>query len=114
MEILQKCFSSLWLHWQCLWFCEGVSSPCWFIVSKVLHCVTSHYFDDFPTLERAEGCKVLTLAFSAVLDLLGWEHAKEGDKAISFASTFDLLGVTFDLNGLPKRNLHDFQQSFAH
>ena len=80
-----------------------VSQALWFIVSKVLHCVTSHYFDDFPTLERAEGCKVLTLAFSAVLDLLGWEHAKEGDKAISFASTFDLLGVTFDLNGLPKR-----------
>ena len=79
-----------------------VSQALWFIVSKVLHCVTSHYFDDFPTLERVEGCKVLTLAFSAVLDLLGWDHAKEGDKAISFASTFDLLGVTFDLNLLPK------------
>ena len=80
-----------------------VSQAWWFIVSKVLHSVTSHYFDDFPTLERAEGCKVLTLAFSAVLDLLGWEHAKEGDKAIGFASTFDLLGVTFDLNSLPKK-----------
>ena len=80
-----------------------MSQALWFIVSKVLHCITSHYFDDFPTLERVEGCKVLTFAFSAVLDLLGWEHAKEGDKAISFASTFDLLGVTFDLNSLPKK-----------
>jgi len=75
-----------------------VSQALWFLTSKILSCITSHYFDDFPTLERAEGCKVLTLAFSAVLDLLGWEHAKEGDKAINFANVFDLLGVTFELN----------------
>ena len=77
-----------------------VSQAIWFLVSKMLCCITSHYFDDFPTLERAEGCKVLTLAFSAVLDLLGWEHAKEGDKAINFANVFDLLGVTFELDKL--------------
>ena len=75
-----------------------VSQALWFLTSKILSCITSHYLDDFPTLERAEGCKVLTLAFSAVLDLLGWEHAKEGDKAINFANVFDLLGVTFELN----------------
>ena len=79
-----------------------VSQAIWFIVSKTLHCITSHYFDDFPTIERTEGCKVLTLAFSAILDLLGWEHAKEGDKALGFAAAFDLLGVTFDLCSVPR------------
>ena len=79
-----------------------VSQAIWFIVSKTLHCITSHYFDDFPTIERTEGCKVLTLAFSAILDLLGWEHAKEGDKALGFAAAFDLLGVTFDLRRMPR------------
>ena len=43
---------------------------------------------------------MLTLAFSALLDLLGWDHTKEGDKALNFAPAFDLLGVTFDLSSL--------------
>ena len=55
-------------------------------------------FDDFPTGERSDGCRVLTLAFSALLDLLGWDHTKEGDKALNFSATFDLLSVTFDLS----------------
>ena len=75
-----------------------MSQALWFITGKLLHCITSHYFDDFPTLERSEGCRVL--AFSATLDLLGWEHAKEGDKALDFSEVFDLLGVTFDLKNV--------------
>lgn len=53
-------------------------------------------------MEREPGCKVLSLAFSAILDMLGWQHAKEGDKALNFAAAFDLLGVTFDLTAVPK------------
>lgn len=82
-----------------------VSQALWFLTSKLLHCITSHYFDDFLTLERIDGCRVLTLAFSAILDLLGWEHAKEGDKAVNFASVFDLLGVTFDLSAVQRQTL---------
>eukprot|EP00435_Cladocopium_sp_Y103_P058121 s209_g20.t1 len=78
-----------------------ISQAIWFIATKFLHAATSHYFDDFPTLERAEGCRVLSLAFSAVLDILGWIHAKEGDKALNFAEAFDLLGVTFNLVSIP-------------
>eukprot|EP00435_Cladocopium_sp_Y103_P057714 s379_g20.t1 len=78
-----------------------ISQAIWFIVTRLLFAVTSHYFDDFPTLERAEGCRILSLAFSAVLDMLGWVHAKEGDKALNFAEAFDLLGVTFNLTSIP-------------
>ena len=77
-----------------------VSQALWFLLSKLLKAITSHYFDDFPTIERSEGCRVLTLAFSALLDLLGWDHAKEGDKALNFAADFDLLGVTFNLGDM--------------
>ena len=77
-----------------------ISQALWFLLSKLLKAITSHYFDDFPTIERSEGCRVLTLAFSALLDLLGWDHAKEGDKALNFAPAFDLLGVTFDLSSM--------------
>ena len=52
-----------------------VSQAIWYVVTKLPSAVSSHYFDDFPTLERAPGCRVLSLAFSAVLDVLGWEHA---------------------------------------
>ena len=45
------------------------------------------------------------MAFSAILDLLGWEHAKEGDKAANFSSVFDLLGVTFDLSAIQRQTL---------
>ena len=79
-----------------------VSQAIWFVISKTLHCITSHHFDDFPTLVCTEGCKVLTPAFSAILDLLGWEHAKEGDKVLGFAAAFDLLGVTSDLCSAPQ------------
>ena len=78
-----------------------VSQAIWYIITRLLHAVTSHYFDDFPTVERTAGCKVLSLAVSAVLDMLGWTHAKEGDKALNFAEAFDLLGVNFNLATLP-------------
>ena len=77
-----------------------VSQAIWFLISKLLKAIVSHYFDDFPTVERGEGCRVLSLAVSALLDLLGWEHAKEGDKALNFAASFDLLGVTFNLKDM--------------
>ena len=83
-----------------------MSQAIWYIVSTLLSSVTRHYFDDFPTLERAKGCEVLSLAFSAVLDMLGWQHAKEGDKALNFAEAFDLLGVNFNLALTPKGILH--------
>ena len=79
-----------------------MSQALWYIITRLLSAVTCHYFDDFPTVERSQGCKVLSLAFSAILDMLGWHHAKEGDKALNFAEAFDLLGVTFDLTQVPK------------
>ena len=78
-----------------------ISQAIWFILCRLLGAVMCHYFDDFPTIEREPGCRVLSLAVSAVLGMLGWEHAKEGDKAQNFAVAFDLLGVNFNLNLTP-------------
>ena len=52
-------------------------------------------------MERASDCKVLSLAFSAILDMLGSHRARESDKASNFAAAFDLLGVTFFQNSVP-------------
>ena len=74
-----------------------ISQAIWYIITRLLHCVCAHYFDDFPVVENSAGCRVLSSAVSAVLDILGWTHAKEGDKTFPFSSVFDVLGVTFDL-----------------
>ena len=79
-----------------------VSQALWFVMSSLLGTIMSHYFDDFPTIERASGCRVLTLAVSALFDMLGWQHAKVGDKAADFAEAFDVLGVNFNLTQLPQ------------
>eukprot|EP00438_Fugacium_kawagutii_P019357 Skav210201 [mRNA] locus=scaffold1264:141588:142514:- [translate_table: standard] len=63
-----------------------VSQALWFIVTKLLKAITAHYFDDFPMIEREPGARILSSSFGAVLDLLGWQFAKEGDKAGDFAS----------------------------
>ena len=78
-----------------------VSQALWFVVAKLLKAITSHYFDDFPMIERTAGTRVLSLSFGAILDLLGWQYAKEGDKASDFALAFDALGVTYTLNHAP-------------
>ena len=104
VEGVWKFYKSISLPFGCTGSVYGfvrISQALWFILSKVLKAITSHYFDDSPTIERSEGCRVLTLAFSALLDLLGWEHAKEGDKALNLSQVFDLLGVTFDLKQMP-------------
>ena len=74
-----------------------VAQALWFVVTKLLKAITCNYFDDFPMIEKTEGAKVLSSAFGAVLDMLGWVYAKEGDKAQSFAEAFDALGVTYSL-----------------
>ena len=77
-----------------------ISQALWYVITRLLHCVCSHYFDDYPVVETAAGCKVLSSAISAVFDILGWTYAKEGDKAFPFAVEFDVLGVTFNLGGI--------------
>eukprot|EP00438_Fugacium_kawagutii_P019704 Skav203546 [mRNA] locus=scaffold220:186544:187563:+ [translate_table: standard] len=53
-------------------------------------------------IEREPGAKILSSSFGAVLDILGWQYAKEGDKACDFASSLDALGVTYSLLRSPR------------
>ena len=74
-----------------------ISQALRYIITRLLHCVFSHYFDDYPVVEVSSGCRVLSSAISAVVDILGWTYVREGDKASPFAREIDVLGVTFDL-----------------
>ena len=77
-----------------------MSRALWHVITTGLYAITSHYFDDFPTIECFGGSKVLSLAVQSLLDELGWQYAKEGVKALSFCEAFDALGVNFKLERL--------------
>ena len=51
------------------------------------------FYDDFALLEPSISSRIL-------LETLGWKFAKEGDKATSFDSCFNLLGAQLDLSCL--------------
>ena len=60
-----------------------VSQALWFVVTKLLKAITSHYFDDFPMIERTAGTRVLFLSFGAILDLLGGNTPRRATKRVT-------------------------------
>jgi len=71
------------------------------ILSRFLHVVCTCFYDDFPALSGELGAQLVSKGMSLVLNLLGWDHAQLGQKAIDFAPEFSALGITVRL-----RNLH--------
>ena len=59
--------------------------------------VLSCYFDDFVLLSGRELAANSEASFKLLLDLLGWDFDKDGDKADSMSQEVTALGVTFDL-----------------
>lgn len=45
---------------------------------SVLGCV---FYDDFPTFEQMESCKLTTQVLGSFFNLVGWKHAVTGEKA---------------------------------
>ena len=70
------------------------------ILCKLLWCPCTCFYDDFPTVSPAMSSSVLSKAMTAVLNLLGWDHAQVGSKALDFASDFNALGISVQLGQL--------------
>ena len=74
-------------------------------VSRSLHHLLCHffaiictcYYDDFPTVSPGNFAALASKCMSLFLNLLGWDHAQVGAKAIDFAKEFAALGVSIDL-----------------
>ena len=62
-------------------------------MAKYLQALNTVFFDDFPMVSTSGGSNILQKAASAVLNLLGWAHAEEGEKAPGFQNDFVALGV---------------------
>ena len=77
-----------------------VSRSLHFILAKYLMALNTVFFDDFPMLATGTGAPILLSSSSCILNLLGWAHAQEGEKAPGFAAVFVALGVQVSLDGL--------------
>ena len=79
-----------------------VSKSIHHIICKLLFSLSTCFYDDFPTVSPKAASSILTKSLSAILNLLGWDHAQIGVKAIDFASDFAALGVSVSLKQLHK------------
>ena len=58
------------------------------------------YDDDFPTICISDIASLTSRCMSLLLNLLGWDHAQVGAKALDFDSEFTALGASLNLSGL--------------
>lgn len=72
------------------------------IICGLLWSMSTCFYDDFPTISPCASSSVLTKAMSVLLNLLGWDHARVGSKAVDFASDFSALGISVQLTSLNK------------
>ncbi|CAE7245192.1 unnamed protein product, partial [Symbiodinium sp. CCMP2456] len=75
-----------------------VSRCLWFLINRCLKVPSAVYFDDYPIFTPCEGSKDADDMVSQFLSMLGWDHAKTGQKGKPCASSFDVLGMTLDLS----------------
>ena len=67
-----------------------------FFLSVICTC----YYDDFPTICISDIASLTSRCMSLLLNLLGWDHAQVGAKALDFDSEFTALGASLTLSGL--------------
>ena len=58
------------------------------------------FYDDFPLFSPQELAADADESASALLDLLGWRHARTGPKGLPFETKFQVLGCAIDLSSL--------------
>ena len=79
-----------------------VSRSLWFLFNKMLVIPSGVFYDDFPMFSPSELAGDADEAASALLDLLGWRHARTGPKGKPFEETFQVLGCQVDLRNIKR------------
>ena len=72
------------------------------LICKLLWGPCTCFYDNYPTISPNASAAILSKAMSAMLTLLGWDHAKVGIKALDFAASFNALGMSVQLDHLNK------------
>ena len=77
-----------------------VSRSLHFIMAKYLSALNTVFFEDYPMVTTGTGSLILLKSASSVLNLLGWAHAEEWEKAPGFQQELVALGVQISLHNL--------------
>lgn len=70
----------------------------------------SVFYDDYPVIEHSSLTSMTTHMLDLFLNLLGWQHATTGKKAVPFSPEMTVLGVAFDLSNLRGGKLKIFNK----
>ena len=70
-----------------------VSRSLWFLLNRMLVIPCGVFYDDFPLFSPEERAADADLSASALLDLLGWRHARTGPKGKPFQDKFQVLAA---------------------
>ena len=74
----------------------------WWIACKCLSVMWTSFYDDFITLSLEEDAERTEATVELLFDLLGWQFAQDGDKALPFGSSFGALGIHINLSCFEK------------
>eukprot|EP00435_Cladocopium_sp_Y103_P054836 s1981_g18.t1 len=77
-----------------------ISMFLWYVGVIGLKLAWTSFYDDYTLLSRTDCASNTAWAAECLFDLLGVLFAKEGKKATKFDTTFNALGVTFDLKSV--------------
>ena len=70
----------------------------WWIACKCLAIMWTNFYDDFVTFSWDDDRKRTECTVELLFELLGWQFAREGDKALEFGNVFGALGIQVDLS----------------
>ena len=72
----------------------------WSILTRKFSLLVTVFYDDFPIIEHSAITSHTTRLLEAFFDLLGWDHATSGKKAVSFSPQMTVLGLVFELGDI--------------
>ena len=76
-----------------------LSRSLWHIQTSLFAIWSTVFYDDYPTVETEQTSGTARDCAEGLLRALGWKFATEGKKALPFADSFNVLGVSMHLQG---------------
>ena len=74
----------------------------WWIACKCLAVIWTNFYDDFVTFSLEDDVVGTGATVELLFDLLGWDFAQEGDKALAFGPSFGALGIHIHLSAFER------------
>ena len=75
-----------------------VSRSIWYLLNRMLVIPCGVFYDDYPLFAPEESAANADMSASALLDLIGWRHARTGPKGKPFSAKFQVLGCSMDVS----------------